>query len=360
LALGGKGEADDVHLSAAAVWLLTAQHMAGGGGYAHSFHVLRGWQPPYPETTGYIIPTLHRLCRRSGDPALQMSVADAVAWLKSIQNADGSFSDLQGRAQVFDTGQIIIGLNYLAEHAPDLFDEAMLARAARWLVAAQEPDGSFVRNAYHAAAHSYYARVGAALATAGRLLHDDRVRRAGEANLRWTIAQQKPNGFFRHLFFDRPPPFLHTMVYVIEGLLDGHAELGDPVLFESARRFADPLLALSQSRNQILRSQYDEDFTLANGEKCLVGLAQWAGVCFRLGGTGTDDAYRSEAHKTVDFLKTRQLVCRNSDLHGGLWGSDPSWGRYMRLAIPNWGVKFFIDALLLKTEPSLLREPSQI
>ena len=33
-----------------------------------------------------------------------------------------------------------------------------------------------------------------------------------------------------------------------------------------------------------------------------------------------------------------------------LMGSDPMWGRYMRLAIPNWGVKFFIDALLAKAD----------
>jgi hypothetical protein len=42
---------------------------------AHFFHLLRGRQPPYPETTGYIIPTLHALYRRSGNLGLQVSVA---------------------------------------------------------------------------------------------------------------------------------------------------------------------------------------------------------------------------------------------------------------------------------------------
>ncbi len=352
LAPGGKAESDDVHSSAAATWLLTAQAVAGGGGYAHSFHLVRGWQAPYPETTGYIIPTLHRLYRRTGDPKLQTSVAAAAAWLKSIQNADGSFSDLRGNPQVFDTGQILIGFNYLAQHVPELHDEAALARAARWLVLAQEPDGSFVRSAYHNIAHSYYARVGAALATAGRLLHDDKVQRAGEANLRWTLTQQKSNGFFRRLFFDRPPTYLHTMVYVMEGLLDGHDELRDPSLHAAAKRFAEPLLALSQGRDHILRSQYDEDFVAPNREKCLVGLAQWAGVCFRIAGEAADDRYRKEGVKTVEYLKSRQLRCNDRDLHGGLWGSDPCWGRYMRLSIPNWGVKFFIDALLAKASGS--------
>src|ERR1700728_2466341 len=182
-ASAGRAGLDDAHINAAAAWLLVAQR--AGGGYAHSFHLLHGWQPAYPETTGYIIPTLHRLYRQNSDPALRVSTVAAIAWLKSVQRNDGSFADLHGRAQVFDTGQILIGLNYLAEHAPELLDGDMLARAGRWLASVQEVDGSFVTHAYNNVPHSYYVRVGAALALAGRLLNDDRLRGAGEANLRW-------------------------------------------------------------------------------------------------------------------------------------------------------------------------------
>jgi hypothetical protein len=341
----GRSDSDDIHIGAAAAWLIAAQQ-AGGGGYAHSFHVLHGWQPPYPETTGYIIPTLHRLYRRNGDPTLQASLVAAVAWLKSIQQYDGGFADLKGRAQAFDTGQILLGLNYLAEHAPKLADEAMLARAAHWLVSAQQADGSFVMHADNNAVRSYCVRVGAAMTGAGRLLNEDRLRRAGEANLRWTLAQQQANGFFRHLSLDRSPPFLHTMMYAIEGLLDGYTEVCDPSLLTAAMRFAEPLLAIARRRARILCSQYHEDFTEANSEKCLVGLAQWAGVCLRLADLKGQEHYREEGLKTIDFLKRRQIRCSDRRLDGGLWGSDPPWGRYMRLSIPNWGVKFFIDALL--------------
>lgn len=349
LRTGRQVDADDIHLRDGAAWLFEAQRTTGGGGFAHSYHLLHGWQPAYPETTGYIIPTLHRLYRRNGNPALQTSIVAALSWLKSIQNSDGSFSDLQGLPQVFDTGQILIGLNYLAECAPGLADEEMLVRAARWLRSVQESDGSFVRHAYNDVAHSYYVRVGAALTAAGRLLADNEIRRAGQANVNWTLTQQQTNGFFRNLSFDRSPPFLHTMVYAIEGLLDGHLETGDASLLAAAIRFAVPLLAVSQNRDGILRSQYNDDFTVANGEKCLVGLAQWAGVCFRLARLAGEDNYRNEGIRTIAFLKARQLRTSDRNLHGGLWGSDPLWGRYMRAAIPNWGVKFFIDALLEMT-----------
>jgi hypothetical protein len=198
-ALTGAGQiaADEVHIGAAVGWLIEAQKACGGLGYAHSFHLLEGWQPAYPETSGYIIPTLWRVHAKYGDARLPNSIAAAALWLASIQQADGSFCDLHGRRQVFDTGQILAGFNFLVERAPQPVDVERLKHAAQWLCAVQERDGSFVTHAYHGVPHAYYARVGAALATAGRLTDVDAFRAAGLANLRWTLAQQQPNGFFR-------------------------------------------------------------------------------------------------------------------------------------------------------------------
>src|SRR5574340_1718275 len=66
------------HLDAAMRWLVRAHDAAGGGGVAHSYLVAwhpglrrRGWLPPYPETTGYIIPTLFDYSALTGDQDLQ-------------------------------------------------------------------------------------------------------------------------------------------------------------------------------------------------------------------------------------------------------------------------------------------------
>lgn len=340
---------DESHIRAATDWLLEAQRSGGGTGYAHSFHLLRGWLPPYPETSGYIIPTLDQVRRRFHRPELRTSIATASRWLQSIQRPDGSFCDLHGRPQVFDTGQILIGFNYLADYVPELVDRDALARAAQWLCVVQAPDGSFVKHAYNGRPHSYYARVGAALVTAGRVLSDDRLREAGRRNLHWTLAQQGTNGFFRHLSFDELPPYLHTMMYAVEGLLDGQVETGEPAFLAGAVRFADRMLLLAGERDRVLRSQYKSDWAVANAQICMTGLAQWAGVCFRLARIKKDDAYRDEGLKTLTFLKRRQIRSSDRRLRGALFGSDPAWGRYMRLALPNWGMKFFIDALILKS-----------
>jgi len=335
-------------MTAAADWLLEAQRAGGGGGYAHSFHFLNGWQPAYPETTGYILPTLRELYRRTGNEAYRESIAAAARWLVSIQRPDGGFPDLAGQPQVFDTGQILIGLNDLAQHAPELADRDALRRAARWLCAVQERDGSFVRHAYNGIPHSYYSRVGAALAVAGRVLGDTAIREAGIANLRWTVAQQPDNGFFRHLSFDASPPYLHTMAYVIEGLMDGAEETGDALFHVAAVRFADRLRGIAETRDGVLRSQYFADYTVANRERCLTGVAQWAGIAFRLSRATGDDGWFRQGREALDFLKRRQILSRDRRLRGGLPGSAPWFGRYMRAAIPNWGIKFFIDAIIEK------------
>ena len=61
------------HLAAAIEWLVRAQDATPDGGISRGFSLAwhpyfggRGWQPSYPETTGYIIPTLYAAARRLG------------------------------------------------------------------------------------------------------------------------------------------------------------------------------------------------------------------------------------------------------------------------------------------------------
>ncbi len=350
---GGRGlvGSDEQHAHAAIDWLLTAQ---GSGtapmGYAHSYHFAEGWQPAYPETTGYILPSLRAASRRwfAGSELaarIETSIARAVAWLYQLQTADGAIPDLRGRPQVFDTGQVLIGFNDLADAQSPLLEREAYARAAEWLRDGQEEDGSFLRYAYNGQPHSYYSRVGAALAVAGRHLGDPSLRDAGIANLDWAAAQQQPNGFFRHSSFADEPAYLHTLVYVVEGLLDGYDELGEARYLQAAERFCARLL--EAAAGAVPRSQYNPDFTVANGERCLTGVAQWGGACFRLSKKLNAPQYDAAARQAVDFLKSRQILRgAPATLYGGLPGSDGPLGRYMRLAIPNWGVKFFIDLLL--------------
>ena len=334
---------NEEHVRRATAWLAAAQAVAGGGGFAHSFNLFSGWKPAYPETTGYILPTLVHAGARFHLPETAALVERAAQWLASIQQPDGSFADLSGRAQVFDTGQILYGWNELSKHRPDLVERERVGRAAHWIAAQQEADGRFERNTW-SGARSYYVRVGAALIGAGRNLGDASLVEAGQRNIRWTLGQQRQNGFFDRTSFDERPPFLHTMIYVVEGLLDAFIMTQERELLDAVLRFVEPL-RLATGRSGLPRSRYRPDFVALGRELCLPGLAQWAAQCFRLAELGIP-AYREAGAAAVVALKRYQLFASTPGLDGGLFGSAPVWGHYMRWSIPNWGVKYLIDALL--------------
>ena len=87
----------------------------------HSPSGVLNWEggEPYPEVTGYLIPTLLKY----GENKLARQYAD---WLLSIQNGNGSFSDINGIPRTFDTAACYEGLMALGEvEAAD--------RAKKWL-----------------------------------------------------------------------------------------------------------------------------------------------------------------------------------------------------------------------------------
>ena len=316
---GGQARTDEQHVRSAVGWLRAAQRASAGGGFAHSFNLLRGWEKPYPETTGYILPSLRRADERFGIAEAALLIETAARWLAAVQRPDGSFLDLAGRQQVFNSGQILHGWNDLAAHRPHLVEPERHLRAARWIADQQEGDGSFIRHSWGGAARSYYVRVGAALVRAGRLFGDAPLVAAGMRNLHWTLAQQEANGFFRHMSFDSGPPFLHTMIYVIEGLLDAQDDAPEEPLLAAALRLAEPLRRAAE-RDGLPRSRYRSDFSPVDRELCLPGLAQWACICFRLVARGCR-AYVAPGCGAIAALKLRQLVSSDPALDGGLFAA---------------------------------------
>ena len=87
---------------------------------------------PYPEVTGYFVPTLYNW----GEQELART---CTRWLLSIQLPDGAFPAPDGVPYTFDTGQVMRGLCAALKDMDDI--EAPLRRACDWVVKQVAPDG---------------------------------------------------------------------------------------------------------------------------------------------------------------------------------------------------------------------------
>lgn len=336
------------HLKLAGDWLLFAQSVKSDGGYAHSYSLHQGWERSYPETTGYIIPTMIKLGDHLKDDRYKASALNAGAWLLSMQRPDGSFPDLEGRPQVFDTGQIIEGLLALSATTHDAAYLTAASRAGEFLIGCQDPDGSWTSFSYHRLPHTYYTRVAANLLRLSQATGKLRFATAGRKNLSWALTRKASRGFFSNMSFQADEaPILHTIIYVLEGLLDSYRLDNDEALMAALTVTTENIVAINRARDYLLFARYNEQWKAQGTEYCTVGLAQWAGLLLNLHSLKRNEEYALLAERTLSFLKSKQIRNSGANMQGSIPGSIPVWGSYFRFAFNNWTIKFFIDALLL-------------
>lgn len=336
------------HMDLTADALLRYSCYSTDGGYSISHSLLHGWQRGYVETTGYIVPTALDLAAALDRPELREDALLQGEWLLQHQRPDGSFQDItreQGAA--FDTGQVLMGLDRLFVETGDPRYAEAGRMACDWFCTLAQPDGRWSgASDTQTRCPTYLTRSAAAMIAHGRLTRVERYVGQGKIFLDWAIAQQLPSGLFRNSELTPGAPYLlHTIVYVLEGLLDGYRSTGESRYLEAARRGAEGLLRASLTREITLRSFYNEHLEPTTTEKCLTGLAQWAGVCLGLFEITGDERYVESASNTLFYLKSKQLRVQGK-LRGGLPGSVPIWGHYLKLSYPSWNLKFFADALL--------------
>ena len=137
----------EVAVSEALAWIARAQDhsLSADGGVARHYCLVSGWSTSYPETTGYIVPTIIREGRKRGDASLLDRARRMLDWLVSIQMPSGAFrggaiGDSPLVPVTFNTGQILLGLAAGVTEFGAHYRRAMLA-AADWLVRTQDSDG---------------------------------------------------------------------------------------------------------------------------------------------------------------------------------------------------------------------------
>lgn len=349
----------DRTVAAALDWFGAAQDNSNSndGGIARHYSVISGWGASYPETSGYIVPTLLRGQPGNPDSSYRERGRRVLDWLVSIQLPGGGFQGgTIGQTPVvpvtFNTGQILIGLASGVAELGEAYRPSMRA-AADWLVQTQDPDGAWRKHATPFAEpgeKAYETHVSWGLLEAARVDPDRGYGEAAARNIHWALTKQRPNGWFADCCLNDPEhPLTHTIGYVLRGIIEGYRFNGEESLLAAAlKTAAGPLSALRP--DGFLPGRLSADWSAAANWACLTGSVQIAHCWLLLYQINGDKSFRDAAFKANTYVRSRIDVDGPPETRGGVKGSFPIDGDYGRFEYLNWACKFFIDANLLEQE----------
>ena len=262
---------------------------------------------PYPEVTGYYIPTLYDW----GEKELARSFA---RWLISIQLEDGAFPAPDGTPYTFDTGQIMRGLCAALDDVDGAGES--LRKACDWVLTQIDEEGRLLTPSTELwddiANDMIHVYVLPPLIEAGRRLGREEYIRAADRVLSFYKRQEELIPFNR---------LAHFHAYIMEAMW----ELGEEGL---ARRGMADVEALQRGDGSI-PAYPDVEWV------CSTAMAQYAVVWYRLG-------EKERADRTLRYLEKIQ------NPSGGWFGSYGKGAKYIAGAEISWAVKYFLDAWHLK------------
>jgi hypothetical protein len=343
----------EAYLAEGLAWIGRAQDgsLSADGGVARHYSLIDGWGASYPETTGYIIPTLLREGRLSGDSALLDRARRMLDWLVSIQMESGAF---QGGAMggspvvpvTFNTGQILLGLAAGVTECGPKYLKAMTA-AADWLVATQDDDGCWRKHAspfVEQGDKTYDAHASWGLFEAARVDPSRGYAEAAMRNLNWGLSHQNQQGWFANCCLSDPDnPLTHTLGYMLRGMVEAYLFTRDKKILQAALKTSEGALSALQP-NGYLPGRLDSAWRGVVPWCCLTGTEQIA-ICWFLLFMETGDVRLRDAGRLANsYVRKTVRLDGPLDTRGAVKGSFPVSGGYAKFQYPNWATKFFVDS----------------
>ncbi|MCM8621349.1 MAG: hypothetical protein NFW16_06305 [Candidatus Accumulibacter sp.] len=343
--------------AAAIEWLKLSQDRSASrdGGSARDFSLTKGWSSSYPETSGYIVPTLIDYADQNKDQDLLDRARRMLDWLVSIQFPEGGFQggkvDATPHVPVtFNTGQILLGLAAGVRRFGDAYRGPM-NRAAAWLRDTLDADGCWRKYATPFATpgeKAYETHVSWGLFEAARLTADQGFGEAGLRQVRWALTKQHDNGWFASNCLSSPDqPLTHTIGYVLRGVIEAYRFANDADLLVAAQKTADALLMVINDEG-FIAGQLDQNWKPTVDWVCLTGSVQIAACWLILFSITGKRAYLNAARRANRFVRRTVHLSGSPDLVGGVRGAFPVNGDYGRFEYLNWAAKFCVDAQLME------------
>jgi len=346
------------HLERTIRWLIRSKQKNEGSS-AH-FNPITGWGKPYPETTGYIIPTLLDFSHRENYRPAKETANDFGEWLLSIQSDEGYWNGglyppQEKSPSVFNTGQILFGIIRMYKETGDDRWKKSAVKGARWLADHVDESGLWEIGHYTDFNPTYYTRVAWPMLLVANVTEKGFVKDKAVQVLDSLIERQNSNGTFRGWGFEKSQPaFTHTIAYTIRGFLEASFLLDDWSRYGAKVESAlEKVYKLAELNNGRLAGAYDQEWGPTEYYSCLTGNVQLAICLMRWHEYNGDLQLLNAASKLIEYVNGTQF--RNTPvkgLNGAVAGSKPLWGRYMMARYPNWAAKFHADALMLFLELS--------
>lgn len=366
---------DGNHLKETSEWLIRAQDSSSDAGVSRAYSTAgsllsrspKGWQDSYPETTGYIIPTMIALSDYFNDDEFKLRALRMAEWEIDIQLSSGAVMGSVVTAKpspaVFNTGQVIFGWLAAFKHSGKQEYLDATIRAGNYLVSVQGQDGSWDKGDSKFAlkgATVYNARVAWALIELGLATNKQKYIGAGQKNIEFVLSKQHKNGWFSdNCLTDPVNPLLHTIAYATRGVLEAGICLNESRYIKAATNTLDSLLNCQRSDGGI-PGRLKSDWSSEENWDCITGDAQTAISWLRVHSITGEEKYKVAARAAIEFVKsTQNLEHPNPGIRGGVKGSFPFDGPYGKYQLLNWAAKFFCDALMLYNDSKLCKKGIQ-
>jgi hypothetical protein len=350
-----RGAPLDDGIDAGVRWLCLTHDVTGRRGSSKGYSLVRGWFPPFPETTGYIIGTLLAYARRTGDQSYAERALEMGDWEVEVQCADGGVMEglLTGQPKpptVFNTGMVIHGWLDLQESTSRDEHLSAAVRAGNFLSKHQDQDGAWRGEAeYCQIPHTYCSRVSWALLRLAEATGERSYREVARRQLGWVLGMQQENGWFASCHF-KPgrDANTHGIAYTLRGLLESAVLLDHEPYLAAVRRTSESLMGRLQALGGRLPATFDASWKPTAHYECLTGTVQLGGVWLRLHEITGEGCFRDAGLKAVEHAAAHQSRSSWEAIDGALPGCFPVYGRYAPLQFPNWATKFLVDSLLLR------------
>lgn len=338
-------------------WLCRAQDNSTSqdGGVARHFSLITGWSTSYPETTGYIVPTILMYANVHEENDVRQRAKRMLDWLVSIQLSEGAFQggmidDKPVVPVTFNTGQILLGLASGVREFGEKYRDAM-CRAADWLVKIQDSDGCWRKHPSPFSSpgeKTYDAHVAWGLLEADRIEPHKGYVDAALSNIHWALGLQKDNGWFDKCCLSDPTqPLTHTLGYVLRGIIEAYRHTDDVALLDACRRTADGLL-MAIREDGFLPGRLNLDWGGTVPWACLTGTVQIAHCWLMLYQFAGDVRHRDAAYAANRYVRQTMKIDGAPETRGAIKGSFPIYGKYCSYEYLSWAGKFFIDSNMLE------------